>query len=288
MINQQPLRTLLPKFIKNLEEKKRSPSTILAYRADLEQLINFAEEQKLPFPNQVSQDLIEGFRDTLLSQKYTPKTVSRKLNAVKTFFRFLLEQKIIEKDPSENVAHPKIEASAPKFLSSLEYRALRDIIREDARTSAIVELILQTGMRISEVANLKIENIKNKKVTIEAYATQPERDIPLNSRAKEAIDLYLKKRPKTDSPYLFISKNGKPLAVRNIRAAIDRYLQKADISGYSVNDLRTTFIIENLKAGVDLVLLSQVVGHKRLSTTERYLELAEIENPGKKQELIEL
>jgi len=64
--------------------------------------------------------------------------------------------------------------------------------------------------------------------------------------------------------------------------------QKADVPAYSVNDLRTTFIIENLKAGVDLVLLSQVSGHKRLSTTERYLELAEVKEPGKKQKLEEL
>ena len=288
MAEQQLLKTLLPKFIKDLEEKKRSPSTILAYRADLEQLINFVEEKKLPFANEVTQESIEAFRDSLLSQKYTAKTVSRKLNAVKTFFRFLVDQNIIQKDPSENVAHPVIEISTPKFLSSLEYRALRDVVREDIRITAIIELILQTGMRISEVANLKIENIKDKKIIIEAYATQPERDIPLNSRAKEAVNAYLEKRIKTDSPYLFVSKNGKPLAVRNIRAAIDRYMNKAGIPDYSVNDLRTTFIIENLKAGVNLVLLSQVVGHKRLSTTERYLELAEVENPGKKQELIEL
>jgi site-specific recombinase XerD len=95
-------------------------------------------------------------------------------------------------------------------------------------------------------------------------------------------------RPKADSPYVFVSKNGKPLAVRNIRAAIDRYMQRADVPSYSVNDLRTTFIVENLKAGVDLVLLSQVSGHKRLSTTERYLELAGVTEPGKKQTLQEL
>jgi len=222
MTEQQLLKTLLPKFIKDLEKKKRSPSTILAYRADLEQLINFVEEKKLPFANEVTQESIEAFRDSLLSQKYTAKTVSRKLNAVKTFFRFLVDQNTIQKDPSENVTHPAIKISTPKFLSSLEYSALRDIVREDIRIAAIIELILQTGMRISEVANLKIENIKDKKVIIKAYATQPERDVPLNSRAKEAVNLYLKKRNKTDSPYFFVSKNGKPLAVRNIRAAIDR------------------------------------------------------------------
>jgi len=176
----------------------------------------------------------------------------------------------------------------PKFLTPMQYRALRDVVRGDVRITAIVELILQTGLRISEVASLKIEGIKDSEIKIEAYATQPERTVPLNSRAKEAIDNYKKSRPATNSPYLFVSKNGKPLAVRNIRASVDRYLQKAEIPDFSVNDLRTTFVVENLKAGVDMILLSQVVGHKRISTTERYLELAEIKEPGKKQILLEL
>jgi site-specific recombinase XerD len=260
----------------------------LAYRADLEQLLKFVEEKQKPFPESIGQEVIEAFRDTLLAQKYTPKTVSRKLNAVKTFFRFLLGQNFIKSDPSAGVAHPKIETSMPKFLSQLEYRALRDVVRNDTRIASIVELILQTGVRISEVANLKLDGIGMDKIKIEAYATQPERTIPLSKRAKDAIDEYISQRPKTDSPFLFVSKNGKPLAVRNIRAAIDRYMQKSEMPGYSVNDLRTTFIIENLKAGVDLVLLSQVAGHKRLSTTERYLELAQVKEPGKKQTLEEL
>ncbi|MCK4588591.1 tyrosine-type recombinase/integrase, partial [Candidatus Woesebacteria bacterium] len=229
-----------------------------------------------------------GFRDSLLAEKYTPKSVSRKLNAVKTFFRWLISEKLTTSDVSADVAHPKIEPSVPKFLSPLEYRALRDVVRSDTRIAAIVEIILQAGMRISEVANLKIDNIKGEKAKIEAYATQPERNIPLNKSAREALSAYLEIRPKADSPYVFVSKNSNPLAVRNIRAAIDRYMQKAEIPGYSVNDLRTTFLVENLKAGVDLVLLSQVIGHKRLSTTERYLELAEVKEPGKKQTLEEL
>ena len=130
--------------------------------------------------------------------------------------------------------------------------------------------------------------MKDSELTVEAYATQPQRTIPLNKPAKEALDDYFKVRPQSDSPYIFVSKNGKPLAVRNIRAAIDRYMQKAEVSEFSVNDLRTTFVVENLKNGIDLILLSQVVGHKRLSTTERYLELAEVKEPGKKQALAEL
>jgi len=285
---QEILKNLLPKFIQHLKDQSRSPSTILAYRADLEQLLDYLQGKNKVSAEQCSQQDIEVFRDTLLNQKYTPKSVSRKLNAVKTFFRWLIAGKQLTINPAESVAHPKIAPAMPKFLSPLEYRALRDVVRDDPRIAAIVELILQTGLRISEVANLKLANSKESSLKVEAYATQPERSTPLNKPAKEALDKYLKLRPKSNSPFVFVSKNGKPLAVRNIRAAIDRYMQKAETGEYSVNDLRTTFIIENLKEGVDLVLLSQVAGHKRLSTTERYLELAQVKEPGKKQALVEL
>jgi len=288
-MTQEILKNLLPKFLDYLKVKGRSPSTLLAYRADLEQLRDFLQSKNKVLAEQIIQSDLEAFRDTLLVEKYTPKSVSRKLNAVKTFFRWMISEHYIATDVSQNVAHPKIETSLPKFLSPLEYRALRDVVRNDLRTAAIVELILQTGVRISEVASLKLENVKGNQMKIESYATQPERTIPLNTPAKEALNNYLQVRAdKIKSLYVFVSKNGKPLAVRNIRASIDRYMQKAEIGKFSVNDLRTTFIVENLKNGVDIVLLSQVSGHKRLSTTERYLELATIKEPGKKPILQEL
>lgn len=287
-MTQDTLKSLLPKFVESLNSRGRSPATILAYRSDLEQMVDFLIKKERVLPDQVQSSDLDAFRDTLLADKYTPKSVSRKLNAVKTFFRWLIDQNLITTDPSSSVAHPKIDSSLPKFLSPLEYRALRDVVRTDVRIAAIVELILQTGLRISEVAALKTENVKSDSLTIEAYATQPQRSVPLNKPAKDILDAYIKVRPKADSPYVFISKNGKPLAVRNIRASIARYMQRAELPTYSVNDLRTTFMVENLKNAVDIVLLSQVSGHKRLSTTERYLELAQITEPGKKQTLVEL
>lgn len=287
-MTQDTLKNLLPQFINSLKNKGRSPATILAYRSDLEQLVDFLTKKEKVLPEQVRSNDLDSFRDTLLANKYTPKSVSRKLNAVKTFFRWMVDQNFNSTDPSASVAHPKIEGSLPKFLTQLEYRALRDVTRSDIRISTIVELILQTGLRISEIANLKIADIKGAELKVETYATQPERTIPLNKRGQMALEAYLEVRPKSDSPYVFISKNGKPLAIRNIRAAIARFMQKAELPNYSVNDLRTTFIVENLKNGVDLVLLSQIAGHKRLSTTERYLKLAQVTEPGKKQVLIEL
>ena len=288
IMTQETIKNLFPKFIESLKTKGRSPATVLAYRSDLEQLVDYLTKRQKVLPEQVRPDDLDSFRDTLLADKYTPKSVSRKLNAVKTFFRWMIAENIITSDVSASVAHPKIENTLPKFLSQLEYRALRDVVRNDVRIAAIIELILQTGLRISEVASLKTANVGKDSLKIEAYATQPERTVPLNKPAADVLASYMAIRPKADSPYVFISKNGKPLAVRNIRASIARYVQKAELPNYSVNDLRTTFIVENLKAGVDIVLLSQVSGHKRLSTTERYLELAQITDPGKKQTLIEL
>lgn len=285
---QKETRKLLPEFDQSLSELGRSPSTILAYKADLEQLVEYLEKNNILFVSDVKQETLINFRDYLLAQNYTPKSVSRKLNAVKTFFRWLKGQGHITNDVSKDVSHPESETSAPKFLTPMEYRSLRDVARADSRIAAIVELILQTGMRISEVANLKMKNVKRDHLIVEAYATQPKRTVPLNEAAQASLKDYLRERPESDSEYLFISKNGKQLAVRNIRASIDRYMEKADIPRYSVNDLRTTFIIENLRRGVDLVTISQVSGHKRLSTTERYLDLAGVKEPGKKQELEQL
>lgn len=282
----EPMKNWVPKFVTSLQEKHRSPATVLAYRADLEQLTTYLSDKQKTLANDVLQTDIEAFRDHLMSQKYTTKSVSRKLNAIKTFFRWLKDQKAVDTDPSREVSHPKIEATLPKFLTETQYRYLRDIVRGDIRIAAMVELILQTGMRISEVANLKLANVSRDEIKIEAYATQPSRTIALNNAARFLIEDYLRVRPSTPaSEYLFVSKNGKQLAVRNIRAAIDRYLLKAEMPNYSVNDLRNTFIVENLKRGVDLSTISHAVGHRRISTTERYMQLADIKEAGKKQKL---
>src|SRR5258708_35635833 len=98
----EPISIILPKFIDYLKEKKRSPSTILTYRADLDQLILYLNEKNKGLIDTIKKEDIEGFRDWLLMQKYTPKSTSRKLNAVKTFFRWLISQGIIAADPSKD------------------------------------------------------------------------------------------------------------------------------------------------------------------------------------------
>lgn len=262
-------------FTHNLENAGRASATILAYRKDLEQLIEYLETQGKSTIDVIRPADIEAFRDSLRSQNYTDKSVSRKLNAVKTFFGWLVTQKLLENDPAAPVAHPRYENPPPRILTRMEYRALRDAARGDLRISAVIELMLQTGVRIGEVANLRLDDAQGDKIIIRAYESQPEREIPLNEPAKQALHQYLAIRPKAQTSHVFVTKTGRPLLVRNIRSAIDRYFKEAGIEDAKVNDLRNTFIAHQLRSGVDIVTVSKIAGHRRLSTTEHYLQFIE-------------
>ena len=291
-----PLKDAHQKFIDHLKEKNRAHATVLAYGKDLDQLVEFLKELEKAHVAEISKDDIDAFMAKLLKKGYTPKSVSRKTNAVKTFFRFLKVSEYVTDDPALLVEHPKFETKPPRILSETEYRALRDAVRTDARTYAIVELLLQTGIRIGELSRLKTTDLRigsgNKpgEVTVSTFNRHPERTVPLNSRSQKALEAYLKKeRPsKAIAKNVFITRTGRPLLVRNIRATIKRYLDLAGIDDATVNDIRHTFIAHHLKRGASLVLVSKIAGHKRLSTTEKYLEHVEITAPAEKMELAEL
>lgn len=278
------IRTAIDKFINNLKALDRSNNTIIAYRGDLEQFEEYLEEEDVSSVVNIETEHIKGFKDHLTKKDYTAKTISRKLNSVKSFFRFLVEEGVINRDVSRPVKHPKIENDLPRVLEPMEFRALRDVCRHDSRTLAIVELMLQAGLRISEVANLRLDDIKEDKLIVRAYESHDGREIPLNPAAKDAIDDYMEERGTARKDYLFITKTGRQLLVRNIRSIINRYLEKAGLEDVKVNDLRNTFIVEQLSAGVPLDVVADVAGHKRISTTERYLKLVENE----REESVEL
>ncbi|MCL4354247.1 tyrosine-type recombinase/integrase [Patescibacteria group bacterium] len=266
------LRDAHEEFKNFLKDKKHSNSTVVAYGKDIDQLISFLEELQKNHIHEVTKDDLEAFLASMGKKGYTPKSVSRKINSTRTFYRFLKVNEYVTDDPSLLVSHPSYQLAPPRILTPTEYRALRDAARNDSRMYAIIELLLQTGIRIGELANLKISDIQKDSLHISPFEKHEERNVPLNKRAKEALDSYLKTRPEVKEETVFITKSGKPFLIRNIRTAIERYFRLAEIKGTKVNDLRHTFVAHHLKHGVSLVLLSKVLGHKRLSTTERYLQ----------------
>jgi site-specific recombinase XerD len=261
------------KFLDFLRSKKRASATIVAYGKDINQVLTFAQHLGKTEIDQITQEEIEAFLKKLQADGYTPKSISRKINSIKTFYRFMKANGMIQADPSVNITHPKYEIKPPRILSKLEYRALRDAARDDIRMSAIIELLLQTGIRIGELANILVNDIKETTLVIRPQEGHAEREIPLNKAVMNALNRYLSIRPKTDDKALFITKTGHPLLIRNIRTAIDRYFRLAGIKDAKVNDLRHTWIAYQLMSGANVVLVSKLSGHKRLSTTEKYLEL---------------
>ena len=268
------LKSTKEQFVQYLESRRRARATIVAYSKDIEQLTDFLGNLGKKAVADVSHDELDAFLKKLGSDNYTPKSVSRKINSIKTFFRFLKASSMVGIDPAIEIEHPKYEVKPPRILTKLEYRALRDACRGDGRTHAIVELFLQTGVRIGELAALTLEDIKENELHVAAQEGHAARNVPLNKTAKESLTRYMKARSATaENKSLFITKPGKALLSRNIRTAIDRYFRVAGIDGAKVNDLRHTFIAHHLMAGTPITTLSKLVGHKRLSTTEKYLEL---------------
>jgi site-specific recombinase XerD len=213
---------------------------------------------------------------------------------MKTFFKFLHANQVISSNPANAVEHPKYKISPPRLLTKMEYLALRDITRNNVRLYTIVELLLQTGIRIGELARLKLEDInlesKKKSIIIKPFGSSKGRKVPLTEQAVSAIKKYLSIRPQPKEKVntLFVTKNGNPLLVRNIRTSISRALEKVGIEDATVNDIRNTFIVHQLKQGMSVEMVGDLVGHKRLTSTKRYLDLIDKKPKRKSTKIVPL
>ncbi len=276
------LRDAHNQFVEYLKGKSRSSATILAYGKDIDQLVSFLEALGKTEVSTVETPDLQTFMDDLAKKAYTAKSISRKTNSTKTFFKFLKAESLLTGDPATGLSHPKFENKPPRILTKLEYRALRDAAKSDVRMIAVIELLLQTGVRIGELAKIRIEDVNTTDTTVHVppFEDTRERTIPLNKPAAETIAKYLEIRPASPSHSLFITKTGRPLLIRNIRTAIDRYFRLAGIKEAKVNDLRHTWVAYQLQSGVPMTVVSKLAGHKRLSTTERYLQFIQGANNG--------
>lgn len=278
----------LEKFLTYLKVQKRSSATAVAYGSDLGQLRDHLSSHKITQATTVATEHLQGYIDFLGSQSYTPKSVSRKINSIKTFFKFLVSENLVPANPSAPLTHPKYDTKPPRILTPTEIKNLRDASRLDIRISTVIELLLQTGIRISELANIRLEDLKKSELYVRSIENNPARTIPLNRPSSVSLQNYLAIRPKVTDSHLFVTKTGHPLLIRNIRTVVDRYFKKAGLKEVKVNDLRHTFIAHQLKAGVEPTFIHKHIGHRRLSSTQKYLEFITIDITETHVRLIEL
>lgn len=267
----------IKKFLRYLEvEMSASAHTLRAYKEDLE---IFSSSVKSDIKNINLNDIRAFVAEQISGHKKT--TAGRRLASVRSFFRFLHREGCINYNPAKLVPTPKFTAALPKFLSVDDVFSLVENPKEmgfiHIRDRAILELLYSSGLRVSEIAGLNIDDINVKEGLVKVLGKgRKERMAPVGNKAVDAIRNYLVERVllKKKESALFLSKNGSRLTDRTIRRIVVKYAKAIGISGrIGPHTLRHTFASHLLQGGADLRVIQELLGHSSLSTTQKYTHL---------------
>jgi integrase/recombinase XerC len=205
------------------------------------------------------------------------QTRKRKLATIRGFLKFLKDNQIIFGNPADTVEGPIREEREPAILLKTEYKALLQVAGENPRDFAIVMLFLQTGLRVSELVNLKLEDVDfvSRELTVRQGKGRKDRVVPLVGQAGAALKTYLAIRDSsTEYDNVFLARNGTSMDVRTVRYRIHKYYVEAGIKKKaSVHTLRHTFATHQIHNGLKLNQLKEVLGHRQMETTYKYVHL---------------
>jgi len=268
------IRRYIDKFLDYLEiERNYSAHTILNYKIDLNEFVAFIGENK-----EVGTIQYLDFRKFLASLRhhnYRPRTLARKLSALRSFFKFLHKENLIQENPAVLLMTPKLDKTLPKFLSEKDMTTLLEFplknTDSDKRDRAILETLYSSGMRVSELVGLNVESVDpfSNSAKVEGKGKK-ERLVPLGDKAVKAIRDYLDCRLQHNRA-LFLNKNGTRLTDRSVRNIINKRLLEASLQLHiSPHMLRHSFATHLLDRGADLRSVQELLGHSNLSTTQIY------------------
>ena len=251
-----------------------SPDTLKAYTGDLREFLSFMEKN----PQETDTTDIRSFLASLHYKKLKKSSIARKLATIRSFFKFLHKEGYITKNPAKLVSSPKLQKTLPKFLTIDEAFSLMDAPKGDTfhatRDKAILELLYSSGVRVSELATLNINdfNIKESMIRVRGKGKK-ERIVPVGTKALDAIKNYLPERVslKKKTQALFLNSRGGRLTQRSIRRIVLKYGRMIAVKGsLSPHVLRHTFATHLLHGGADLRAIQELLGHSSLSTTQKY------------------
>ncbi|MBC7250861.1 MAG: tyrosine-type recombinase/integrase [Anaerolineae bacterium] len=269
-------------FLSHLAGLNRSRHTLDAYGRDVQQFGDFLAGHGLTTLHEITPDHVSAWLAHLAAQGISGTSRNRKFHALNTFFKFLVTTGRLDRSPTLGLAAPTVEQREPRVLTTTEIKALQGVCRDDPRDAAMIEILLQTGLRVSELVALTLDDVTWSEPDTVAHLTvkqakgQKDRLVPLNSRAEKALKRWLKVRPESEYPHLFLSKRGKkPLYPADVRTMLHKYYAKAGIRGASVHTLRHTFCTHHAAKGTNLVVIQRAAGHASLTTTQRYLHLVD-------------
>ena len=277
---------LFLEFLQN--EKKLSDNTLQSYKRDIIQYQNYLEENGINYAK-VSKEDIKAYLNYLKQIGKKPSTISRNLASIRSFYQFSIRNKKIKNDPTEDVQSPKIEKRVPSVLTAQEVELLleqpKDVDLKGTRDKAMLEFAYATGMRVTEIINLNIEDVNLEGEYVICRVGSKQRNIPLGSLSLKALKEYIDEaRPilirNEKEKALFVNVNGQRLTRQGFWKIVKYYKEQAHIAkDITPHVLRHSFATHLLQNGADLKAIQTMLGHSDISSTQVYMQF---QDPGLK------
>jgi integrase/recombinase XerD len=274
---------LIERFLSYLRvERGVAVATTLAYRADLEKLTAFAKSREKEILTIEKRDITDLMK-ILTEDGIGPRSMRRWLSSVRGLYKFALIDRITSIDPTADVSMPKVWSILPRVLNSREVSAICEISNDDpfidSRNKAMLELMYASGLRVSEVASLKVGDVDGRTGQVRCIGKGgKERIVPVGNKALESLQRYLSLRAQTkkarDARFLFVSKAGKQILRQQVGKIVAKYGAASGISGAHPHLFRHSFASHLVENGADLRSVQEMLGHSDLSTTQIYTHVA--------------
>lgn len=263
------------------KDKKLSDNTLQSYSRDINQYHNYLSENKMNYAK-ITNDDIKKYLIELQNKGKKTSTISRNLATIRSFYQYLIRVNKIKEDPTENIQSPKIEKRVPSVLSTEEVELLleqpKDIDLKGTRDKAMLEFAYATGMKVTEIIDLDIDDVDLDDSIVTCHSGKKERTIPLGTLAEKALKEYIDQaRPiliKSDkNRSLFVNMNGSRLTRQGFWKIVKYYKEKAHINkDITPHVLRHSFAAHLLQNGADLKSIQAMLGHADISSTQVYAQ----------------
>ena len=271
---------LVPAFLRYLAaERGASAHTLRSYAADLAELRAFLRGARVPGLAAADARVLRGYLAWLHGRGLAKSSIARKLASVRSCYRFLARRELVAANPARQLASPRLTRRLPSVLPKDESKDLLDAPSEDTlagrRDRALLELLYASGVRVAECCGLDLEDLDRRHGTVRVMGKgRKERVVPVGEIALEALDAYLDRRGGGNGP-LFRNARGTRLSTRSVHSIVRRRARAAGLARrVTPHTLRHTFATHLLGEGADLRFIQELLGHSRLSTTQRYTHVS--------------
>ena len=251
------------------DERNYSDKTILNYKMDLENFYNYINKKKT---KKIDFDFLQEYIENLSQKKYSTKSIQRHISSLKSYFKFLYNKNYINVNPAELLCLPKNEIKLPNYLTIIDLEKIYELDLS-LRDKLIVELLYSTGIRLSELVNIKISDINFYDKTIKVLGKgNKERYVLFGSVCSKLLKEYINNENRV---YLLLNKNGNKLSERGVEYIIEKIFKSVNVHAkLTTHTLRHTFATHMLDNGCDLVTVQKLLGHSDLSTTSIYTHIS--------------